>query len=221
MAVRYVFAKEDNLTGVKFNFGQTRKDLTKQSFVVQVLASEKGKPGKVLYQKADSIRYSPFGFVDINFERAIAIKDTVFVGYLQLTDDEIAIGLDKNSEADSSDIYYNFGPEWIKNSGSDRLKGALMIRPVVGGIIKDLLTATEPTLISNDLIVFPNPSAEIIRWSDDSFKQVELLDMLGQSRLSTKVESPEINISALPDGVYLLRLSKQEQTLVRKVIIKK
>lgn len=218
VALRYVFASPDAMTGLQFNFAQTIKSLEGQNLIIQVSANNGGKPGKVLYQKAVPISYTKDGFVEYPFDVAVPVKDTVFVGYLQLTDDEIAIGLDKNSTSVNKDLYYNLGLEWIQNS---EIIGHLMLRPVIGGVIPTIVTATEPTIIQEEVTLFPNPVSDILRWNANRFTKVNLFDMMGKLLIDKEITENSLDISEITSGLYFVRLSNFTESVIKKVLIKK
>ena len=69
---------------------------------------------------------------------------------LAVSDDEaLVVGIDNNSPQFAKNHFYNISNEWINvdkvtsASGFNPIKGSLLIRPVMGGIAKDITLATE------------------------------------------------------------------------------
>ncbi|MFN8355243.1 MAG: T9SS type A sorting domain-containing protein [Spirosomataceae bacterium] len=217
--IRFVLNKEDVVSAVRMNLARFGQDISGQSFVIQVLDSDKGKPNKILYQRAFTAQYptTPDGFIEYAFDKAVAVKDTFYVGWFQLNEVPITVGLDKNNAQFANQIYFNFGVEWVQNRD---IKGSLMLRPVIGSTIKEVVTATEPTSVL-DLNVFPNPTTGIILWNDETITDLSVFDLAGRQVHQQKVQQTQADLSCLDSGLYLLRLSDGKREVVKKLIIRK
>lgn len=228
VAVRYILNKPDVISGVRAVIVPFRTNQTGQPFVLTVFSNVNGLPGTPLYQKSFATQYAPVrnGFVDFKFDRGIAVKDTFYVGYQQISTSDttfLRLGLDRNSPF-GRQIFYNGGSNWAQNQGSAALniQGAFMLRPVMGGTDSGLVTATpEPTPLL-PLLAYPNPTTGIIRW-DSRLTRLDVLRTDG--RLLYTVEpgrgQQTADVSYLPDGVYLLRLVQDDRSAVQKLIIMK
>jgi len=97
------------------------------------------------------------------------------------------------------------------------IKGSLMIRPVMAGKSVTVL-ATEDEMEDKSLVIFPNPSSNIFRWNDSRLKNVEIIDLTGKTILQTVSENQEVNLQYLNTGTYILRLSNDKNTFVRKIV---
>lgn len=218
-AVRFVLNKADNVSGIRVNFTKSLKDVSGQSFVMQLYDSDKGKPGKVTYQRAFKVEYPKVfnGFTEFKFDKAISVKDTFYLGWFQLGEDFITIGLDKNNAQFRNQIYYNAGSEWIQNTS---VEGSLMLRPVIGGKIEEVITGTEEP-VSQSISVFPNPTTGIVRWQGGTITEVQVHDLTGRVMLRQDVklgDNQQIDIQQFPAGMYLLRLSDGEKQVVKKIL---
>ena len=81
--------------------------------------------------------------------------------------------------------------------------------------------STEDIFASN-FKVYPNPAKDYISIQSNNIKinSVEVYNVIGKRLLlSTKLNDNKLNISNLNAGVYLLKISANERTLVKKVII--
>jgi hypothetical protein len=162
----------------------------------------------------------------------IAVPKVFFIGYSQSSDNEpVIVGLDRNNPQFGINYYYNIGNGWsqnndIKGNAVKYVKGSLMMRPVMGGKViektkwEKLILANESEIIDNTLVISPNPSDGIIRWNESSLKDVEILDLSGKIIFQKHTDNQEIDASHLNSGLYLLKLSNQKNTFVRKIIIK-
>ncbi|MBI9038755.1 MAG: right-handed parallel beta-helix repeat-containing protein [Bacteroidales bacterium] len=76
--------------------------------------------------------------------------------------------------------------------------------------------------LSDDLIVYPNPSNGIINiFSNEIVKKVEILNLSGQS-INTKIENSKeisIDLSYLNPGVYFIRLYSITKIRIKKILI--
>jgi hypothetical protein len=104
------------------------------------------------------------------------------------------------------------------SSGFAPIKGSLMMRPVMGGIAKDIALATEDEIQDRNLVLSPNPTRDVIRWNDASLKNVEIIDLSGRSILQERTDNQEISVRNLNTGLYILRLTNEKNTFVRKII---
>ena len=64
--------------------------------------------------------------------------------------------------------------------------------------------------------VYPNPTSGKVVF-DKAVERVEVIDLVGKT-IQTYENASEINIGALPAGVYHLRMSLEDQTITRMVI---
>ena len=228
VAVRYILNKPDVISGVRAVIVPFRTNQVGQPFVLSVFSNSNGRPGTVLYQKSFATQYGPYrnGFVDFKFDRGIAVNDTFYVGYQQISTSDttfLRLGLDRNSPF-GSQIFYNGGSNWEQNQRSDalRIQGAFMLRPVMGGTASGLVTAAPEPKPLTPLQAYPNPTTGLIRW-DSRLTRLDVLSVNG--RLLQSIEpgrgQQTADLSYLPDGLYLLRLVAGDRTVVQKLIIAK
>ena len=158
--------------------------------------------------------------------RGIAVNDTFYVGYQQISTSDTAflrLGLDRNSPF-GQQIFYNGGSNWEHNQGSAALniQGAFLLRPVMGGTASGIVTATPEPKPLGPLHAYPNPTMGLIRW-DSRLTRLDVMSVGG--RLLYSIEpgrgQQTADVSHLPDGLYLLRLVEGERSIVQKLIIAK
>lgn len=220
-AVRFILNKPDTLAGIRMALVPFRKDISGQAFTAQVWSNRNGRPDGILYQKSIPVRYGANRneFVEYQFDSGIALTDTFYVGWLQISEDALAVGFDRNSRLGTSQLFSNLSQEWTANT---ELVGSVMIRPFFGGKTSGVITGSEP-LPPFNLVVFPNPSDGIIRWESNLLKQIEIFSIQGIKirTLHLAEGSKEISIEDLPEGMYLLRLSDGVRATTQKIILKK
>lgn len=71
------------------------------------------------------------------------------------------------------------------------------------------------------LRVYPNPAKTVLNITSDSFevKQVVIYDVLGKVVLSTKVTNTPVNVAALSNGVYIVKVTEAGKSVTRKLVI--
>lgn len=230
VAVRFILNKEDVMTGVLASLIPFGIDQTNQRLIISVYANSNGKPGKELLTQGFPIQNAPSrnGFVAFNFSKGLAVKDTVFVGWQQISSESnslVRIGFDKNSPF-GGQIFYKAGPsaQWEANLSSPALslRGAVMLRPVVGGELSQVVTATPEEEKLTPLAVYPNPTTGRFQWDNAKLNRIEVMDLNG--RLLNDIVPARGQQSAevtLPGGLYLFRLSDGQRSNVQRVMIVK
>tara|TARA_R110002049_G_scaffold275213_1_gene453244 strand:- start:36174 stop:36644 length:471 start_codon:yes stop_codon:yes gene_type:complete len=71
-----------------------------------------------------------------------------------------------------------------------------------------------------NITIYPNPTKQYINISTDlELTKIELYDVLGKQIFQSKLVDNPINLSTFEIGVYFLRLYKNDQSIVKRVII--
>jgi hypothetical protein len=73
------------------------------------------------------------------------------------------------------------------------------------------------------LSLYPNPVTTVkvyISSKNDLEKEIVIFDVLGKKVLQTKIDSKELNISNLLPGVYIIKITEEEATSSRKLIVR-
>lgn len=227
IAAQFTNNSNDVVSGVRINLLPMLTNLEGNAITIQIMENDKGKPGNVIRSLYSKVSYSKVvnGFIEYTFD-PVAVKDTFYIGVLQFTDGEpLIIGLDKNSSQFSSKYFYNLGTQWVNlatqtnNADFKAANGALMMRPIMGGTVKEVILGTEKDIQDQQLVVFPNPAKDYVSWNDPTLRSVELVDFQGQSILKQRVFESRVSVENLNSGIYLLLLSDERNTFVRKISI--
>lgn len=254
VAVQFINnGKVDSVQAIRVAVAPALQNLAGKSTIVVVWDNDKGKPGKVLSQRQVVIQYSDKmnGFVEFDVRKEttyqvgeytqqtaktpIAVSDTFYVGYLQLSDDiPLKVGLDKNTvhyqldatkkKASYNTTFFSFGAEWVPDTDTNSaVKGSLMIRPVMGGKVEVIKVVNKPLATENEidsqLVISPNPTSGLIQWNNPTLTDVEVVDFTGKILWKATTRNQEVNVQNLNTGVYILRLSNEQHTFVRKIAI--
>lgn len=87
---------------------------------------------------------------------------------------------------------------------------------------KQLPKPQESTSIEG-LSLYPNPVTNgkvYISTKNDLEKEIIVFDILGKKVLQAHLASRELNVSELPPGVYIIKISEQNASATRKLIIR-
>lgn len=222
VAIKFVLSKADTVNAVRFNFTPYFKDISGQFFLLQIMESANGKPGKILHQQSVKVKYANEinGFIEYPLDLNIAVKDTFFVAWTKVNDDVIGVGVDKNSDF-GSNIYYSLGNEWIQNKS---LKGSLMVRPIMGfkansaGQNGSPLANEEPN--DKQFLVYPNPTTGLVSWNFENIKSISIFDASGKEVFYKEtLDSQELNLKNLPESIYFLNFSDGKKNFIRKIVV--
>lgn len=219
--VRYILSKPDTIGGVRLSLVPFNKDISGQSFTVQLYNNKAGKPDQLLTQRAISAKYPDQrnGFLEYAFANPVALADTFYVGWLQVNDQPVTLGFDRNSMLGKDKIFYNLGTSWSQETS---LNGSIMIRPYLGITGQQLVTANEPVFDTEDYF-FPNPSKGMISWKNTLLKRIEVYSVQGallQTIMPEKADqSASLNVSS--DGIYIIKASDGKRSFVQKMLIVK
>lgn len=220
VALRFVANEPDAVTGVRIYFLPYQTDQTNQLFALGVFGNERGVPAtRALYQKSFLLKYPTGrnGFVEFKFDSPVAVKDTFYISFTQINETPLPIGFDRNSPF-GNQLLVNLSTRWEAYS---EVRGVPMVRPVMGGTASLVVTGREEPLPS--MQVFPNPTSGEIRWDNEAIRSLDVMDAGGRLLYSIPVASGHrvADLSHLPSGFYLLRLSDGKRTVVQKLVIQK
>ena len=218
LAVRFIGNQPDVISAVRMHVVQYRKSLNNQNFTIQILANENGKPGRTLGQQGYSVTYpaEPNGFVELVLKNPVAVQDTFYVAWIQLSEDALPVGLDKNTNF-SRQILYNLGSEWVPNT---TLKGSFMVRAVLGGQASTVVTGTEIEPAVGEVRLFPNPTTGAIEWNDDRFLRLSIMNIAGQIIRQLNIKGQRgTDLSELPAGIYVLKLTDERRSFSKRIVV--
>ncbi len=153
-------------------------------------------------------------FTSYQLEQPVRVEGHFYVGFRQIGSVElrnaIVVGFDKSNNV-SHRLFYDRGDGWLDSE----MNGALMMRPVMK---RDYVTGITAPANEQEIIfsLYPNPAAgnhiqvepKNESWNTQKAR-IEILDLQGRL-VQEQPYSRQVNISSLPDGVFLLRLSNRQ-----------
>ena len=234
-ALAYDLEKPDSLYGMYIFFNQAETNVSSQTFNLHVWQNLSGidgfnpaSPNVELYKIANAkpIRTNKKnGFAYFKFDSAVIVPNRFYMGWSQISPYLINIGLDKNYTIDGQtavnpNMYSFYDGVWNKSI----IKGAMMMRPIVGKWLEPTAKVKEVSKDEKTISVYPNPTSNIIQVRNtlgDVF-ELSLYDLTGKELLNL-ISSNSMDIQAISDGLYILRISNTEKSIYKteKIIIKK
>lgn len=220
VAVQYALAKADTIGGIRMSMVSFNKDISGQGFTIQILGNKNGKPDQLIAQRSVTVKYpgKRDGFVDYAFTSPVAVPDTFYVGWLQINDQPVTVGFDRNSMLGKNAIYYNLGTEWAKETA---LKGTIMIRPYLGAKAQGIVTGNEP--VEKENIFYPNPVQDEIWWKGRALRQIDVYNAAGVlvKSVSPSAGQQSMSLGGLSQGIYMIKAMDGKRSFVQKMLISK
>jgi hypothetical protein len=220
-AVRFILTVPDTLSGVRMSLVPFNKNISGQSFTIQILSNKNGRPDQVLAQRGFTAKYASErdSLIAYAFSSPVALKDTFYVGWIQVDEQPLSIGFDRNSFLGQDHTFFNLGTEWVREAS---LKGSIMIRPFMGGRAAETVTGTEP-LANKETFFFPNPNRGTINWNNKQLKKLDIYSVQGNlvQTIFPQGGTPSAAVGGLPDGIYIVKASDGKRSFVQKMLIVK
>ncbi|PIV57949.1 MAG: hypothetical protein COS14_12165, partial [Bacteroidetes bacterium CG02_land_8_20_14_3_00_31_25] len=94
--------------------------------------------------------------------------------------------------------------------------GTPMMRPVFS--INPINSITENT-INNKLHVYPNPASGFIIIDNSAHYKFQIFDITGRIILETIPANNQIDVTKIPNGLYIIKAINGKQQLTSKLII--
>jgi hypothetical protein len=219
VAIRFNTPVDDTLLGAYIYFEPIQYLATDQSFILQTWEDVSGEPGNLLTSEFDNFNFSlphyyesgPNLFVYYGFTDPVFIPSgNFYIGTLQQSDVSLNFGLDKNTNANSTQLLYQLqGTDvWTPSS----ISGSVMIRPVFRSTLTDWV-GMQTTEGDQTASLFPNPVHDEMHLripDSNGFCEYTIFDITGKCVLSGTANNQSIvriPTDGLSQGSYLLRYS--------------
>ncbi len=235
MAMQFTTTKDDSLQGAYIFFAQMVEEVSLHLFSLAVWNDNAGQPGTLIYQKIDqrpiydttgvnAFHYYRFDSSILSTPAPLSLHaGTYYIGWIQVDGTSLNIGLDENSNWDSTKLFFNTTNYWQPSS----IYGTVMIRPVFGSSM-DLGVKDKDNQLAATLDIYPNPASNKInlRWTSKEHIQAEnllteIFDTQGRLLLSHIGYQQEIDITSISEGFYFAKITdtKSAASFTKKLII--
>ncbi len=238
-ALKFRLNVKDTIRGVQFFFPFIKGNATpgaaftlriwKDSLKTTPVFEQSNITPYYLTQKVDTLQ----GFTSYRLETR-AKKDTFiilpagdfFIGWQNVGNVEIPIGLDRNNLDKSQYAFQFFGGVW-SNIGTQ--KGAIMVRPIVGGTVpqnSSSLKISELSL-SSVMSIYPNPASDRLNFDIKTGiaenYEVSVFSLVGRLEKREILRGSFLDIPDLATGVYVLKIRNMENNRVfnHKIVVQK
>jgi hypothetical protein len=219
VATMFVLEEPDVLNRVDIHFPNIGRIQAGSGFSIFVWRRLTNNPFDIIYERenlaiesiSDFNQFQTIRLPDIN------VADTFYIGWEQYTTEFMTVGLDKQHD-NGDKIFYDVNGVWMRNT---EFSGSLMLRPYFGQVGPP--TALEEGLDPAARIrIYPNPSDGNIR-IDEPFDTFRVYNLTGEKLLEGQKNelSDTYDFSVLSDGLYLLKLEKQDGTRSCKILIRR
>lgn len=229
LAVKYQTAVPDTLIGLFMYFSPFAEDVSGDTFLLRAWGDNEGTPGDELaenfeFQYPTYYTSGPNVFGYYEYDNPIAVDGTFYVGWVQNTNAELNIGLDKAGTSNTSNLFYTtgIGSSWSLST----VEGSVMIRPVFKAGKSEVWNGIEESE-NAEFIAYPNPTNGRITIESTSFGMIgamSLYDLSGRlvEAVPASLQNKQsIDISMLPSGIYVLHVEDRSgQVVHREKIVK-
>lgn len=222
VAYKFYVARPDTLRGMWMQFTQAANNASLELFNLKVWAfigegSFTGNESVLTQQALQRPRYADSigQYVFYALDTPVVVRDSFYVGWQQLTQRLLNIGLDRNNNVP--------GVKWFNVQGQwnpSLINGMWMIRPVIGDSLR-YPTATV-NLTFPAIKLYPNPVENyLFVESHVDWMSYQLYDLQGRLLAEGSEMEQGIAVAWLKAGMYVLRLTdKQGRTNTARFIRK-
>ena len=162
------------------------------------------------------------GFAVYELEEPLAVSTEFFIGWEQFSVFNLNVGVDLdyryfNDNEPNPNLYFNAAGSW-ENS---KIVGTPLIRPVFG---KDAQLSKNDVWLAPAFSVYPNPAQNMlsIELNEINDGQLSVFNLQGQEVLNRNIMSKQIqlDVSTLPNGMYLIRFENDNGEQMVKQFVK-
>ncbi len=198
----------DSLIGLKMFFNRSFEDANQKYFNCAIWNEVDGKPGELLYKMSSLQAGLNMGLTEFDYfmlDTAQIVPSVFYIGWIQVTNDFLNVGFDKNNNKQDK-IFYTMDGVWKTTS----FEGSLMIRPVFAN--KSKKTSKRDIFLprdENQIKIYPNPASSFINIDyPESWQNAKLniVDIQGRIVLAEDRIKTQLNLPALSTGTYFLIL---------------
>lgn len=212
---KYTLNRPDTLYGVSVYFPNNAFEYDSTQIVWMIWRNAVGdyNADSIIYdeRKLIGVADSLNGFTYYNFFDPVPLTGSFYIGYKQDDVHDILIGFDVNSDPGFEPIYFNTTGTWKR---FQQVKGVLMLRPLFR---PHAFTAVKEKFVYDAISVYPNPGNGRFQFSEN-VDEVSVFDLAGKIMKLQTGRSGAIDVSDLPKGIYLLKLTKQDHTITQRII---
>jgi hypothetical protein len=212
LAISYEAYEPDSLIGIAMHFVPSVTDVSNKLFLMTVWADDgAGNPGQVLYEDDIFNTRNPiYGtnqnmFIKYYFPDTmkVAVPTKFFVGWRQLDQQRLNLGLDRNIDhSDKIKFSVDGGGSWMTSP----FEGSAMLRPIFSTSLDHTLGIKASENLS-EFTCFPNPVTEELHFQSSNQLETErkyIYDASG--RLILETTDNVISFVGFQTGIYFVSI---------------
>lgn len=212
LAIGYEAYEADSLIGIAMAFVPSVTDVSNKLFLMTVWADDgTGNPGQVLYEDDVFHTRSPIYGTELNQfihyyfpdTAKIACPKKFFVGWRQLDQQRLNLGLDRNTDhSDQIKFSVDGGGSWM----SSPFPGSAMMRPIFSTALDPILGLAKPKQ-TQTFLCYPNPAMDEIHFqSEANLQGTEKFIYDGAGRLITSSTDDVLSLKGFQTGMYFVSI---------------
>lgn len=220
VAMKFTAEVTDTLLGFMLSISPAYFNVSSNTFFARVWQNSGGIPGNEIgenftFHKPKYYWDSEDGFVFYPLDNPTEVSGQFFIGWIQQSEARYYLGLDKNTGANGSKLYYkldNFS-SWQQSS----IQGSLMIRPVFKAGLPEWVNVDETP--QTDVALYPNPAKDLIYLQlpeDNENYVVTVYDVSGRQVIQQNFNNNgrlELQTGVLSPGYFTLSVRKRDGSL--------
>ncbi len=206
LAYRFRSYIQDTLRAIQICFNDSYMNANKRAFDLMVWGDNNGVPGDVLYT-VEEVMVEKIGgvnsFYTYRLPDGVPVNNIFYIGWRQRSETFLNAGFDFNTPNKGRQFYWLNG-NWIQS----QVDGSVMIRPIVGKRIRTTSVDDFRFPDKNLIKIWPNPAYDVLNISSNEpiiseLSYITITDLNGREVMNVRY-SEQLNISALPRGIYIV-----------------
>ncbi|MBO7523773.1 MAG: T9SS type A sorting domain-containing protein [Bacteroidales bacterium] len=226
-ALRYRSYIQDTIYAISIYFNDSYQDANQVEFNIMIWDDNGGVPNNVLLELDDCTVQKGIGLTGFRtymLPEPIAINGVFHIGWKQISETFINVGLDVNTEHGDKQHF------WINgNWNESNVNGTIMLRPIMGiplatgieDVLDDDVNDEKPT--KKMMSFYPTPSTSYIRIETNGFNTftdyISLYDMTGKEVLREHL-TDYLDISRLKAGIYVICINRNGFPIATNKLLK-
>ena len=155
-------------------------------------------------------------------------KGKFFVGWQNVGDVQIPIGLDRNNRDKSANLFFINAGNWESITEALGNVGTVMVRPVFSRIKNSSdLSAVQDVALANVMNIYPNPANDYLNFDLkeglESDYSVSIFNVAGQLQKQEILRGGQISLTGFNAGLYFLKVQdlKNNRVFNHKFVVAK
>lgn len=215
LAIQYTPYEADSIIGMMVHFVPTVNDVSNNLFQLAIWGDNGGVPGSILYEddaffaRQPIYEIFPNKFVKYFTQDTlkIPVTGTFYIGWKQIDEERLGVGLDKNID-NKQHTFYNVDGSWQSSS----ISGSVMIRPIFSTSLDPELGVISRKIEEPMISIYPNPSNGVFHLHSDSQELGEILVYSIQGEQVLKTTERVVDLSNHPNGMYFVKVENSSHT---------